>query len=170
MLVLIAIPVITNYLTTSRQKIFADNARRAIGAVQDYELKRDYISNSSAIEGKVCEDNICYYNIDAINKLLSKKMIKSPFGSSYNEDLSRIMINKQADKYDIEMCLIDNDKNGFPYLSYNEINASKVKLGTVISCKDNKIWAVNLSYDNTKTKVNCADVQCMIDYIANMVK
>ena len=31
------------------------------------------------------------------------------------------------------------------------------------------VKAENLSYDKTKTNVNCADSQCMIDFIANML-
>lgn len=168
MLVLVAIPAVTNYLTMSRQRVFADNAKRAIGTVQDYELKKDYLTGSSDIVGKVCEDNVCYYDIDAINKLLSKKMKKSPFGGSYNENLSKIKIDKRRSRQVIRMCLVDEDKNGFSYLGRDEINPSQVKLGTVVDCKENEIWAVNLSYDNKNTKVNCDDAQCMIDYIANI--
>ena len=29
-----------------------------------------------------------------------------------------------------------------------------------------RVWAENLSYDNTKTGVNCSDAQCMLDYLA----
>ena len=32
------------------------------------------------------------------------------------------------------------------------------------------VKAENLSYDNTNTGVSCSDAQCMIDYIANMLK
>ena len=41
---------------------------------------------------------------------------------------------------------------------------------TVIRCVYTEITASRLSYDNTKTNVECYDVQCMIDYLSYMLR
>lgn len=72
-LVMVAIPAVTKYLTESRKGTFSDNALSAISAVRN-----DVILNGR--QGKL------YYKLDSINNLLEKKLNTSPFGSAYSDN------------------------------------------------------------------------------------
>lgn len=72
LLVAVAIPAVTKYLNTSRKGVFADNAAAAISVVRN-----DVIANGITETEKK-------YDITEVNKLLEKKLNKSPYSKPYS--------------------------------------------------------------------------------------
>lgn len=95
-LVMVAIPAVTKYLTTARQGAYLDNARTAIAAVRN-----DVIVNGGAKTT---------YTLADINNLLEKKLITSPFGDCYCSD-SQITVAFGTDGSATYSILL-KDKNG----------------------------------------------------------
>ena len=126
-IVMIATPAVTNYLNTARTSAFATNAKTAINTVRD-----DVILNSKGS---------AVYNLDDINNLLTRKLVQSPFGSTYDES-SCIKVTQSVDTnntnnitgnyvYKYEMCLLDKAGNGFELTDENAINENAVSVGTL---------------------------------------
>lgn len=108
-LVMVAIPAVTKYLNAARQGTYVDNARSAISAVR----------NDVIISG----GNDTEYTLDDINKLLEKKLYKSPFGSCYCAD-SKITISYGTDGAGTYSILL-KDSKGRGILASTEENALK---------------------------------------------
>ena len=149
MLTMLAIPSITRYMETSKKKLFAENAIRAINAVKEYELKEEFLTSANSNITPECSDIICYYDISQINALLDKKLDNSPFGSTYNTDISNISSEKNTangkETRIYKMCLIDADNNGFGFLGSDQIDSSKVQVGTIRDCNGG---SVNINHGN----------------------
>ncbi len=54
----------------------------------------------------------------------------------------------------------------FISIGYSALNQS-IKISGDINYDKYEVWAENVSYDNSRTGVNCTDSQCMVDCIAN---
>ena len=74
-LVMVAIPAVTRYLETSRQSTYIDTARAAVDAV-----RQDYVMNG----GSKSRD------LEAVNTLLEKKLVQSPYGDKYTSACVKI--------------------------------------------------------------------------------
>ncbi len=120
-LIAVAVPSVNRYLDNARKDTYVENIKIALKAV-----KLDFTTGANnATEmrtGSVIGLTYKYYvyNIKDINKLLDKKLIKSPFGQEYQEN-SNIGIrvydlspNSQA----YSVCLLDKGGNGISALSY----------------------------------------------------
>lgn len=81
-LVMVAIPAVTKYLETSRKSTFIDNARAAVEAV-----RQDYVING----GAKMRDKA------AIDSLLEKKLIRSPYGNQYTSACVKINDDNSSD-------------------------------------------------------------------------
>lgn len=94
-LVAVAVPAVTRYLNQARRGSFVNDAATMIEAVRN-----DYLTTMSGGDKT--------YNKEAINKLLEKKLNKSPFGNAYTED-SRVLVKVTASTGEIvyKACLSD---------------------------------------------------------------
>ena len=122
-LVMVAIPAVTKYLTESRKGTFSDNALTAISAVRN-----DVILNGN-------QKNV-YYNLSGINKLLEKQLTKSPFSNTFNEK-SYIKVTYTDSGSVYEVCLTDGSygiigENG-ESVKENEVSKDKV-VSTTSTC------------------------------------
>ena len=95
-LVMVAIPAVTKYLETARKGTYADAAQSAISAV-----RMDYTS-----KGRVGAQT--YVKKD-INNLLEKKLISSPFGKNYTENIYITVTpdTNNSEKLTYHICLDD---------------------------------------------------------------
>lgn len=120
-LVMLAIPMVTRYLTTARKSAFSDNAMRAVEAVRNDVVTAGFSENSPMREAGTCNGSKCYYNVDAINKLLETKLITSPFGGDYKSSESNtkagvcVVADQSDNSYIVTM--VDTNGNGFVDLS-----------------------------------------------------
>ena len=77
LLVAVAIPAVTKYLNTSRKGVFADNAAAAISAVRNQTIIEGFKPDTAGKNTKT-------YTVADVNKLLEKKLQKSPWGADYS--------------------------------------------------------------------------------------
>src|SRR5574344_1015269 len=111
-LVMVAIPAVTRYLTDARKGTFADNAQAAISAVRN-----DVIMKGGTVDN---------YDLDAVNELLEKKLTSSPWGKAY-DGASTVYVSQSEDgSYTYSMCLFDSDGHGFKSTAEKEITKDKV--------------------------------------------
>lgn len=125
-IVMLAIPAVTKYLTSARTSTFVDNAKSAISAVR----------NDVIINGKTDAT----YNLAAINGLLEKQLTQSSFGVDYIDtscikvDAETVAITgsdtQQQYKYTYSMCLIDKNGNGFTLTEESAINEKAILIGS----------------------------------------
>ena len=111
-LVMVAIPAVTKYLTESRKGTFSDNALTAISAVRN-----DVILNGS-------QKNV-YYDLESINTLLEKKLKTSPFGNQFNAD-SYIKVEYTMNGSEYKICLSDGSF-GIDETAEGEVDKDDVK-------------------------------------------
>lgn len=127
-LVMVAIPAVTKYLTSARQGTFADNAKSAISAVRNDVIMNGRTSQIYPLE---CEGTDCL----SINNLLEKKLKTSPFGKPYSTgSYIKVTYNDATGGYTYKMCLTDSAKNGFLEKDENEITDDIVDIPTTAEC------------------------------------
>ncbi|MGM9879067.1 MAG: type II secretion system protein [Bacilli bacterium] len=127
-LVMVAIPAVTKYLTSARTSTFVDNAKSAINAVR----------NDVVINGK----GSGVYTKTNINDLLEKDLIQSSFGADYIDSSCIKVVQTATDangsttqrdySYTYSMCLIDKKGNGFELTDEDNINEKAIKVGTLV--------------------------------------
>ena len=121
-LVAVAVPAVTRYLTTARKGTYADNAQSAISAVRNDVISqfgaagnRTYYLNGACIKDSVKTSDTTKSACDTaggtwqevINDLLEKKLKKSPYGNDYDSN-SYIQVTVQTDgSYKYHICLTD---------------------------------------------------------------
>ena len=161
-LVMLAIPAVTRYLTAARQGAFSDNAKKAIDAVRTDVITNGFSADQNNAEGVTCTiqdtTNKCVYSLDAINNLLEKKLITSPFGPEYKTEtgtgndkkpVSQVVVTQiysepktpggeGKTEYIYQMCLIDKGNNGFEFTLEGDISSKAVRLGGVTECGGEK--------------------------------
>ena len=111
-LVMVAIPAVTKYLTESRRGTFSDNALTAISAVRN-----DVILNGS--------QKSVYYDLADINDLLEKKLGTSPFGNDFKGNNSYIKVTYDMNGSNYEICLSDGSFY-IPLTPENQVAKAKV--------------------------------------------
>ncbi len=121
-LVAVAVPAVTRYLTTARKGTYADNAQSAISAVRNDVVSqfsnagsRVYYLNGACMKDgsktsdttkAACETASGTWQ-EGINDLLDKKLKKSPYGKDYDSN-SFIQVIVQTDgSYKYHICLTD---------------------------------------------------------------
>lgn len=144
-LVAVAVPAVTRYLSTARKGTYADNAQSAISAVRN-----DVISQFNTTDSRVYYLDAACIKEDAktsdttksacdtaggtwqegINDLLEKKLKKSPYGKDYDSD-SYIQVTVQTDgSYKYHICLTD----GVQGIDADEDAISDSSVQAVTSC------------------------------------
>lgn len=111
------------YLNDARIDTFIDEAKSSISIVYTDVLVNEYKP---------------YYSLNEINSLLDKKLTLSPFGSKYKDSSCIKVINNNdiSYGYDFQMCLIDEEGNGFTLTDQYDLsnNSFKVKSLKNIEC------------------------------------
>ncbi|MGN1268532.1 MAG: type II secretion system protein [Candidatus Aphodocola sp.] len=122
-LVAVAVPAVTRYLTTARKGTYADNAQSAISAVRNDVISqfgaannRVYYLNGACIKDdaktsdttkSACETAGGTWN-DGINSLLEKKLVKSSYGNNYKDDsYISVKYDPSTGAYLYHICLTD---------------------------------------------------------------
>ncbi len=115
-----------NYLDEARVGTFVDSAKSALSAVNSDVIINGYRP---------------YYSLDEINNLVERKFTTSPFGSEYKDSSCIKVINDDYDSYNyrLQMCLIDEDGNGFTLTDEDTISNDYVKVGSLknVECSCN---------------------------------
>ena len=103
------------YLNDARINTFIDNAKSSISNVYTDVLVNGYKP---------------YYSLNEINSLLDNKLTLSPFGSKYKDSscIKVINNNEVSYGYDFQMCLIDEDGNGFTLTDQYDLSNNSFKL------------------------------------------
>ena len=109
-LVMVAIHAVTKYLTESRKGTFSDSALSAISTVRN-----DVILNQHTQK--------VYYDLTSINKLLEKKLNKSPFGNQYTAGYIKVDYSDTGSTYSI--CLTDG-VYGIAWTEENSVSKDSV--------------------------------------------
>ena len=112
-LIAVAVPAVNRYLDNARKETYVENIKLALKAV-----KMDASSgfaNASAVDKEWNNDTIYIYDIDALNRLLDKKLVKSPFGKKYQKK-SAIYV-RIGSNMPIRVCFMDEGGNGVNELS-----------------------------------------------------
>ena len=173
-LVLVAVPIVTKYMINSEQKIFVDDARRAVGVVRSDVLSNGFTSDSS---GQCTNGTKCEYDQEAINSLLNKKLIESPFGGYYKGDtdgkgkngsIKITVTHEENGPYVFAICMIDDGGNGFVNKTEGELKADSVSVGSIgdnVTCDnpEGSTYTVKISvskggYSVTTKTVNSGSV------------
>ena len=95
-LVAAAVPTVSSYLVTAKQKTYVTNTNAMIDAVRkDIALKQ------------LEEDKEYYYQLDTINELMTTKLINSPFGNIYSKaSYAKVSFDSNKNKIFVA-CLLD---------------------------------------------------------------
>lgn len=102
-----------NDIDTAKDEELINTAKNAINAVK----------NDIAINGM---DGYTFktYDEDRLNSLLEKKLLTSPYGNEYKNISVKVI--KNNDTYLYSVCLIDKEKNGFPYTNEQDLNIDSI--------------------------------------------
>ena len=138
-LIAVAVPAVTRYLTGARKDTFVSNAKSAIQAVAD-DVVINGMKNPTAVSGS--NKTSTTYSYQTINELLDTKLDQSPFGKPYSED-SFITVEYDPEKqvYTYSICLVDDGNNGFSgtaeqkAVAYENITSDKIKVGNAVACQ-----------------------------------
>ena len=132
-LIALAAPAVTEQVTKSRKKTFAENGTRIVTAVKDAVLSGDYEKMSSDdVEGPD-SNNVILFKKSGVEKLLEKNDLTSPFGGSYEQlHVEFHMFNK--DDYEIYICMIDSNHYGFSHADGLKLSSSDVIINPDESC------------------------------------
>ncbi len=104
-----------------RKDQYVSRVRRVVTYVE-----KDYLINS--YQNKEC------YNLNRINELFTKKVVKSPFNSLYSSS-SYVVIDGPSGNRSYDICFVDENGNGFNNIIDKEQLARKrVRLGNASKC------------------------------------
>ena len=128
-LIAVAVPAITRYLASARANTFKDNALSVIEAV-----RKDKIINGG-------ETTTYTYNYINDNRLLEKKLNKSPYGEDYKES-SCVKVTTDATGTDTYLICLTDGKYGIKGTEDEIISgtrgtgeqATEVKVTSMASC------------------------------------
>ena len=112
-LILFIIPGVNERLNNERKKDLIEDAERALQVVQE-----DIMTNGLTEEKT--------YDIESINMLLDRKLDKSPFGLKYDKVL--IKVTQGDNGYQYNVCIMDENRNGFKYTDSKIISEKVVEL------------------------------------------
>ena len=130
-LVAVAVPAVTRYLSQAQKGTFSINAHSAIDAV-----KLEVYLNGQTVNKK--------YKLDEINPLMEKKLIQSPYSRAYDESSYVELSFDASGNATYSVCLIDVSGNGIynndtgtttRAVAENHVNdTAVVNLGSGITC------------------------------------
>lgn len=117
-IVVILVPAVSNYLKEAREKTFAINANEIVEAVAGDVTLNGFKPDTNS--------SVMTYDKDKINSLLDKELTTSTYGYEYK--FVKVRVTQTNNKYQYEICMIDNGNNGFGYTK-SEVQDSSVKVG-----------------------------------------
>lgn len=127
LLIAVAVPAVTRYLSGARKDTYVSNAKAAIQAVAD----------DVTINGM----KKTKYTLTDINALLDTELKESPFGQAYSDgSYVAVAEDSASGKYTYSICLVDDGNNGFSgtdgaAVSYDNLTRDNVKTGDAEACK-----------------------------------